>query len=298
MNPNDMPGPQHSAMSRLSLGARVSTLMTRIDPLLSVRLIYRHRDLVWQMLQRNLASRYRGSILGFVWSFAHPLMMLAVYTFVFGVVFKARWGVEHFADNRAAFPMIMFCGMAVYNIFAESVNTSAGLVVNNASLVKKVIFPLEILPLCNVLASLVFGIAWFALLLLGTVVFLGQFSWTMLLLPIVLLPLLLLSAGVSFLVASLGVYLRDIPQVVAIITQILFFMTPIFYPISLVPEKVRWVLHINPLTVIVEQARNVFLFGQTPDFWPTAAVYIVAGIVFQLGLLWFTKTKKGFADVL
>lgn len=272
--------------------------MQMIDPLLGVRLVIRHRDLIRQMLVRNIASRYRGSALGLVWSIAHPLLMLAVYTFVFGVVFKSRWGVDAFSDSRAAFPLIMFCGMAVYNIFAESVNNSAGLMVSNPGFVKKVIFPLEILPLCNVLTSLAFGLAWFVLLLVGTVLFLGQFSWTMLLLPVLLIPLLLISCGVSFLVASLGVYLRDIQQMVSIVTQVLFFMTPVFYPVSLVPEKLRWVLEANPLTAIVEQTRNVFLFGKLPDLLPTLTVYAVSIIVFQLGLLWFSKTKKGFADVL
>lgn len=273
-------------------------ILKLFSPMLGVRIVVRHRDLIWQMFQRNMASRYRGSALGFVWSFAHPLLMLAVYTFVFGVVFKARWGVEYFGDNRAAFPMIMFCGMSVFNVFAESVNSSAGLVINNPGFVKKVIFPLEILPLCNVLTSLTFGLAWFVLLFFGVFFFLGDISWTMLLLPFFLVPLLLLSAGVSFFVASLGVYLRDVQQLIAIVTQILFFMTPIFYPIEIVPQSMRWVLEINPLSTIVDQTRNIFLFGRLPDLMPTALVYLVSFFVFQCGLVWFIKTKKGFADVL
>lgn len=268
------------------------------DPLAGPRIIVCNRNLVWQMLQRNVASRYRGSALGFVWSFAHPLMMLVVYTFVFGIVFKSRWGVEQLGDSRAAFPLIMFCGMAVYNIFSESVNSSSALVVNNAGFVKKVIFPLEILPICNAFTSLVFGLAWFALLFVGAAVFLNSFSWTMLLLPVLLLPLLLLSIGVSFFVASLGVYLRDIQQLVGIVTQMLFFMTPIFYPAELVPEGIRWILRINPLSPLVEQTRKLFLFGEVPDLLPTLMAYVVSIILFQLGLTWFCKTKKGFADVL
>lgn len=268
------------------------------NPMLGVRIVLQHHNLIRQLLLRNVATRYKGSALGLVWSFAHPLMMLGVYTFVFGVVFKARWGVEHFGDSRAAFPLIMFCGMAVFNVFSESVNNSTSLIVGNAGLVKKVIFPLEILPLCGVLTSLVFGMAWFALLLAGTALFLQQISWTMVLLPVLLFPLLLLSAGVCYFVASLGVYLRDIQQVVGIVTQMLFFMTPIFYPASIVPEQVRWILEINPLSPLVEQTRNVFLFNALPDFWPTVTVWLISGIVFQLGLAWFMKTKKGFADVL
>lgn len=268
------------------------------NPLLGIRIFIRHRDLLMQILKRNIAVRYRGSALGLIWSFAHPLMMLAVYTFVFGVVFKSRWGGTNFGDSNAAFPMIMFCGMAVFNVFAESVNSSAGLIVGNTSYVKKVIFPLEILPIGNVLTSLVFSLAWFALLLVGTILLLHQISWTMLLLPITLIPLLLISCGVSLFIASLGVYLRDIQQLIGIITQMLFFMTPIFYPVSIVPESLRWILEINPLSPIVEETRKILLYGQLPDPWICLTSYILSFIVFQLGLAWFMKTKKGFADVL
>ena len=140
--------------------------------------------------------------------------------------------------------------------------------------------------------------AWFALLLTGTAIFLHQVLWTTLLLPLLLFPLLLLSSGVCFFIASLGVYLRDIQQVVGIITQVLFFMTPIFYPASIVPESVRWILELNPLSPIVEQTHNVLLFGVVPDFWPTVFMWVVSGIIFQLGLAWFMKTKKGFVVIM
>lgn len=262
------------------------------------RIALQNRSLIWRILQRNVASRYRGSVLGFVWSFIYPLMMLAVYTFVFGVIFKARWGEGTFATNNVAFPLLMFCGMAVFNIFSESVNSSATLVVGNPGFVKKVIFPLEVLPFCNVLTSLIFGLAWFVLLFVGTVIFLGTVSWTIILLPLTLIPVLLMALGLSFWVASLGVYLRDIPQLVGIVTQVLFFMTPIFYPLSIVPERFRWILELNPLSIVVEQTRNLFLFGRVPDLWPMLILYVVAIAIFQLGLVWFSNTKKGFADVL
>lgn len=274
------------------------SLLKLFNPCLGIRVLLKHHDLLIQMLKRNIAVRYRGSALGLVWSFAHPLMMLAVYTFVFGIVFKSRWGGAGFDDNNAAFPLIMFCGMAVFNVFAESVNSSAGLIVGNPSYVKKVIFPLEILPIGNVLTSLVFSLAWFALLLIGTLFFLHHISWTIFLLPLTLIPLLLISCGVSLFIASLGVYLRDIQQLVIIITQMLFFMTPIFYPISIVPEKLRWILEFNPLSPIVEETRNVLLYGHLPDPLVCLEIYVISFIIFQLGLAWFMKTKKGFADVL
>lgn len=273
-------------------------IITLLNPFIGIRIIYNNHDLLKQMLIRNITSRYHGSVLGFIWSFVHPLTMLTVYTFVFGIIFKARWGIESFKDNNAAFPLIMFCGMSVFNIFSESINSSTTIIVNNQSYVKKVVFPLELLPLCNVLTSFIFGIAWFSLLFAGTLIFLRQISWTMLLLPLPLLTLLLFSTGLSFLVASLGVYLRDIQQLVGIITQILFFMTPIFYPTTMVPESLRWIIYINPLSTIVEQIRQLFLYGQFPDIIISITLLIISLIIFQLGLAWFIKTKKGFADVL
>ena len=142
-----------------------------LDILAAPRLLWRHRGLFRQLLVRNISARYRGSVLGLAWSFAHPLMMLAVYTFVFGIIFKARWGVEALDENRAAFPLIMFCGLAVFNLFSESINSSGSLIVNHAGFVKKVIFPLELLPVCTVVTAFFFGAAWFCLLLLGAVFF-------------------------------------------------------------------------------------------------------------------------------
>lgn len=276
----------------------MATMLSLLNPAGGVLFIVRHRDLLRQILLRNIAARYRGSVLGFVWSFANPLMMLAVYTFVFGFIFKMRWDIGELENNAASFPLIIFCGLAVFNIFAETVMASTSVVVSNVSYVKKVVFPLELLPLCSVLTSLAFGLAWFALLLAGTVLFWGHTSWTMLFLPLVLLPLLLFSGGIAFLLASLGVYLRDMPHLVGIITHIIFFLTPIFYPLAAVPENLRWIVRLNPLAVIVEQTRQVFLYGLPPDFSDLLLVSIFSLLVFLLGILWFIKTKKGFADVL
>ena len=142
--------------------------LLQIFNLLTVpRLLWRHRSLLRQLLVRNISARYRGSVLGLFWSFAYPLMMLAVYTFVFGIIFKARWGVGALDENKAAFPLIMFCGLAVFNLFSESINSSGSLIVNNVSFVKKVIFPLELLPVCTVVTAFFFGAAWFCLFMIG-----------------------------------------------------------------------------------------------------------------------------------
>ncbi|MBQ4492243.1 MAG: ABC transporter permease [Deltaproteobacteria bacterium] len=267
------------------------------DPLLAVRIIIRYRSLLKQQIVRNLAARYRGSALGAVWSLVYPLMMLSVYTFVFSVVFKTRWGLNP-DGGSGSFAVIMFCGMAVYNIFSESINTCSSLIPANSNLVKKVIFPLELLPLASVVSTVVLGLVWFVLLLLGVLLIQHQLFWTMLLLPATLVPLTLFTLGISYFVASLGVYLRDLPYLVGVVTQILFFMTPIFYPLEIVPEKFRPLLQLNPLTALVEQTRNLFLFRQAPDWLFCIQALLISFVFFQMGLVWFLKTKKGFADVL
>ena len=256
-----------------------------------------NRSLLWQFVKRSVSARYRGSMLGIFWSFVQPMMMLCVYTFVFSVVLKSRWGMDG-EGGRASFAIIMFCGLALFNLFSEAVTLNSGIIVSNTNLVKKVIFPLEILPLSQTIASFAVGMVWFFLLFLGTVFIFGKLSFTMLLLPLILVPLFLFTLGVSFFTASLGVYVRDTSYAVGVVLQILFFMTPIFYPVSAIPERFRWPILMNPLTLLIEEARKVFLFGELPDWRFLAAAFAVSLLTLHLGFLWFHKTKKGFADVL
>ena len=276
----------------------LNTLRYVLDFRLLPTIAFANRSLLWQFVKRSVSARYRGSMLGLFWSFAQPLMMLCVYTFVFSVVFKARWGVETDGGGRGAFAIIMFCGLALFNIFSEAVNLNCGIVVANTNLVKKVIFPLEILPLSQTIASFAVGMVWFFLLFLGAVFVFGKLSFTMLLLPLILLPLFLFTLGVSYFTASLGVYVRDTPYVVGVALQVLFFMTPIFYPVSAIPERFRWPIMLNPLTLLIEEARKVFLYGELPDWRFLGAAFLISLLVLHLGFLWFHKTKKGFADVL
>lgn len=273
-------------------------LLRLFDLSAAPRLVWRHRGLFCQLLRRNIAARYRGSVLGIIWCFAHPLMMLTVYSFVFGIVFRARWGIETLDENRAAFPLIMFCGLTMFNVFAESCNAAGTLIVQHAGLVKKVVFPLELLPLITVCTAFVFGLAWFLLLSAGVFCFLDTPGRTMLLLPLTLLPLLLFCGGLTCLIAAFGVYLRDIPQLVALAVHVLFFMTPIFYPLSLVPEGLRVFLLCNPLTPLVEESRKLFLYGMQPDYRVCLGLLLISLLVFQIGFCCFAKMKKGFADVL
>ncbi|NLZ18009.1 MAG: ABC transporter permease [Desulfobulbaceae bacterium] len=259
--------------------------------------LWRNRYLIKKSIQREVLGRYRGSVLGVLWSFFHPLFMLAVYTFVFSVVFKARWPSAA-SDSKVEFAMVLFSGLMVYAVFAECINRAPGLILANPSYVKKVVYPLEILPWIS-LGSATFhlGIS-FLVWILAYMVFFGLPSASILLFPIVLIPLFLFTVGLSWWLASLGVYLRDVAQLVGILTTALMFLSPIFYAISSVPENFRFIMHLNPLTPIIEQARAV-LFGKGGlDMLLLLYCYAISIVVSCLGFAWFQKTRKGFADVL
>lgn len=248
------------------------------------------------MVRREVIGRYRGSFLGLLWSFINPVLMLGIYTFVFGFVFKTRWGQGD--TDKYEFAVMLFAGLIVFNLFSECISRAPGLILSNVNYVKKVIFPLEILPWV-VLGSALFhaGIS-LAVLLIFLAVIGHDFSWSMLWLPVVLAPFLLLTMGLSWLLASIGVFIRDVGQLVGMALTVLLFMSPIFYPLSALPEAIRHYLLLNPLTLVVEQVRNILLWAQQPD-WRSLAIYSVASLfIAWFGLLWFEKTRKGFADVL
>jgi lipopolysaccharide transport system permease protein len=269
-----------------------------LNPFSTLRGIWKGRDLLSQLVRRNIEGRYKGTMMGLIWMVVTPLVMLAVYTFVFGVVFKARWGVVGLGDSKAVFALVMFCGMAVFNIFSESVNGAVGIVSGNPNYVKKVVFPLELLPVSSVLSACFFGLVWIGILLLGIVLFLHKLYFAAVCLPLIFIPLVLSSCGIAWFVASLGVFVRDLTHVMGIILLVLYFMTPIFYSLEMVPEKARALLLLNPLTSIVESARQVLMYGQWPDWRVLGIVTLFSMAIFQLGYFWFMKTKRGFADVL
>lgn len=256
----------------------------------------RHRNLIIQMTRREVVGRYRGSVLGIAWSFFNPLIMLAVYTVVFSTVFKAKWGIG--SDSKTEFALVLFVGMIVHGVLAESMNNSPALMLRNVNYVKKVVFPLEILPWV-VLGSTLFH-ACISILVWGLFYLAVNYSlhWTFVFLPLVLIPLVLFSLGVSWALASLGVYIRDIGQMTGVLTTILLFMSPIFYPASRLPEPYQTMIYLNPLTFIIEQARDVLMWGNMPNWSGLVVAYIVSILVAWAGFAWFQKTRKGFADVL
>jgi lipopolysaccharide transport system permease protein len=259
--------------------------------------LWQHRDLIITMTKRDVAGRYRGSVLGLFWSFLNPVFMLLVYTFVFSVVFNARWGVSE-DETSTQFAVVLFAGLVVHSFFAEVLSKAPGLVLGSSNYVKKVVFPLEILP-AIALGSAIFHTAISLLVLqFAYIVFTGIPPWTIILSPIVFFPLAVLSLGVAWMLAALGVFLRDIGQFIGVIVTVLLFLSPIFFPIDRLPEEYQILILLNPLTFIIEQAREVLIWGRLPD-WVGLGVYTFFSTVFAwLGYAWFQKTRKGFADVL
>jgi lipopolysaccharide transport system permease protein len=259
--------------------------------------LYLNRDLLRQFTRREIEGRYRGSYLGIVWSMILPLMMLAIYTFVFSVIFKARWQTD-VETGQGEFALTLFAGLIAFNIFSECMNRAPSLITGNTNYVKRVVFPLEILPASALGAALFHSLISVAILVVATLLIMGTISATIVLLPLAMLPLIGLCLGLGWFLASLGVYVRDTAYAIGIVTQVLFFMSAIFYPISAVPEALQPIMYLNPLTTIVESFRRVLIWNQPLDWLPWLTVTLISGAMLLLGYTWFMKTKSGFADVI
>jgi homopolymeric O-antigen transport system permease protein len=261
------------------------------------RSLWRNRQLILQMTKRDIIGRYKGSILGLMWSFFNPLCLLGIYTFVFSVVFKARWGGD-FPDDKSKFALMLFVGMIVHGLFAEILNRAPGLILSNVSYVKKILFPLEILPISSMGAALFHTFISLIVLLTAFIFVNGFIQWTTIFLPLILVPLLILSLGFAWILSSIGVFLRDVAQPIGMVITILLFASPVFYPISALPDFARPWIMLNPLSFIIEQARAVLILGQLPN-WNGISLYSLASFsIAWAGYAWFQKTRKGFANVL
>jgi lipopolysaccharide transport system permease protein len=236
-------------------------------------------------------------MLGLTWSFLNPLLMLTVYTFVFSVVFKARWNLDEL-ESRTNFAIILFVGLIVHGLFAECLNRAPSLILANVNYVKRVVFPLEILP-CVVMGSALFH-ATISLIVLQTLQLVLNQTWplTSIFLPLVLFPLLLGTLGLTWIIASIGVYIRDVGQVVNLTTMMLLFLSPVFYPSTALPQTYRWLLYLNPLTFVIEEVRDILVFGNAPHWLGLAAYTVCSLLVAWIGFMWFQKTRRGFADVI
>nr|WP_234454651.1 ABC transporter permease [Pseudomonas sp. LAM2023] len=262
------------------------------------RSLWRNRQLIVQMTKREVVGRYKGSAIGLAWSFFNPVFMLTVYTFVFSEIFKIRWGGIGADDSKTQFAVVLFVGMIVLGLFSEVLNRAPSLILSNVNYVKKVVFPIEILPVIAIGAALFHSLISLGVLLAAFALFNGYLHWTAIFTPLVLLPLIILTTGLAWILASLGVFLRDVGQTIGIVTTVLMFLSPVFYPVTAVPESFRPFIMANPLTFIIEQAREVLIWGHLPDWMGLGGYTLAATVIAWAGYAWFQKTKKGFADVL
>lgn len=260
------------------------------------RALSRHRSLVWELSKREVLGRYRGASFGLAWSVISPFLMLCVYAFAFGTVLKSRW--PHDAGGDHSYAVILFVGLILHGFFAECLTRAPTLVVVNPNFVKRVVFPLDVLPwpmLFSALFHALMNIIVLALLMLALE---HRLHPTILLLPLIFIPLAVLTLGLAWILASLGVYFRDISQVMPVVATALLFLSSAIVPVSILPPPMQRLFHLNPLTFFIDQARTVALAGGMPNWWELALVTLAALLVAWLGHAWFMATQRGFADVL
>jgi lipopolysaccharide transport system permease protein len=265
-------------------------------PIEMIASLWRNRELIGASVKREVLGRYRGSFLGLLWSFLNPLFMLTVYTFVFSVIFKARWGSGD--ESKSQFALVLFSGLLVFNIFSECVTRAPTLVLNNPNYVKKVVFPLEILPFIALLSALYHAMVSLAVWLLAHLVLIGAPPATIFLLPLIIAPFALLIMGLSWMLASLGVFLRDISQFIAVLVTASMFLSPVFYPANSLPDRYQELLYLNPLTTVIEVTRKLMYLNELPEFSMILLYWAVGMTVAWSGFACFQKIRKGFADVI
>jgi lipopolysaccharide transport system permease protein len=258
---------------------------------------WKHKTLIWQLLRHSVYARYRGSVLGILWSLGTPLIMLGIYTFVFQYVFKLHWD-DAAGALPVSFAIVLFLGMTIHGLLGEIVTKSATLITGNRNFVKKIVFPLELLSCVALLDASCTFLIHFVLVLVCLAIQLESIPITALLFPFIVLPYLVLLLGISWLLAALGAYLRDIQQVTGILSTALLFFSPVFYPLKLLPEELRTLIFLNPLSYIVESARAVLVYGTTPGLNGFLIYTTIAIAVAAMGYLFFRKVRPGFADVL
>ena len=269
------------------------SLMNPLSPFLS---LFRNIRLVFDLTRRDVSGRYRGAIGGKLWAFLTPLLMLAIYSFVFGYIFKSRWTTEETGDVH--FSLVLFIGLIFANFLSECLNRGPMLVVSNPNYVKKVVFPLEVLPWIATGSALFHAAISVLVLLLAMLATGTPIAPTALLLPLLFLIFVPMVAGLMWFLAAMGVFFRDLQQFMAVVSTALVFLAPIFYPRTMLPEQARWLMSLNPLTFVVETGRDLILWNHLPDVWAMVAYALASLAVAWLGWITFQLTKRGFADVL
>lgn len=257
--------------------------------------IFRKRSMILSFAWRDIQQRYQGSFLGLLWSILNPMVMLGVYTFVFGMIFKAKWGG---VNDTYLFAIGLYASLLAFNIFAEVLSRSPGIILSNASYVTKIIFPIEVFPVVLILSALFNYVIGLAVWVVAYLVFFGLPHVTILLIPVVLLPLVLMLLGMAWIVSAIGVYVRDIAQLVGVFVSCAMFITPIFYPVSIIPEDYRGVMQVNPLALIIDNLSVVMIRGGQINWVDYSFQLAFSLLICAAGLSLFVKLKKGFGDVL
>lgn len=261
-----------------------------------MRFLLDNRKLIKQLIVREIEARYKNTMLGLLWLLLTPLLMLSIYAFVFSSILKAKW--PNSSDSEFEFAIILYCGLIVFTLFAEFLNRAPVLILENINYVKKVIFPVEILPFVALGTALFQAIISYVILLIFCFFYYASLHWTIFLFPLVLFPFLLLLSGLGLFLSALGVFIRDISQMISVLVTGLMFVSPLFFPLSALPEAMRPYVYLNPITFIIQQMREVIIWGNWPN-WTGLLIYLsISLIIVWLGYQFFSKTRKGFADVL
>ena len=258
--------------------------------------LYRKRELLWQFTIRNVNLRHKGSYLGIFWSVLNPLLMLGLYTFVFGIIFGGRF--KHVEGSTSLdFALGIFIGLTIFGLISETLFMAPHSILGNPNFIKKIVFPLEILPAASVLASVYHFFISLLLCLIGIVIWGPGLDWHCLWFPVIIFPLMLISLGLSWMISALGVFFRDLIPLTQFVSTVLFYMSGIFFSASMVPEGIWPLLRINPLIHAIGLGRDVLLWKQTPEFGPLLYIYLAGFAILFLGNRIFTRLKPGFADV-
>jgi lipopolysaccharide transport system permease protein len=257
--------------------------------------IWRHRNLVFELTKREFSGRYRGSFGGILWSFFHPLFLLSVYTISFGVIFKSRWG---FSGDTTEYALMLFAGLIIFNTFSEVLSKSPTLITSNPNLVKKVVFPVELLPVITVATALIHALIGIVVWLLGYSLLFGLPKVTAFLFPVIMVSFLPVLLGLGWLLSAVGVIIRDISEATGLVNHTLLFLTPIFYSIEAAPSQLQKLLKLNPLTFIIEQFRLIIFYGQMPDFKGLVIYFLLATVFGWFMLVLFGRLRPIFSDML
>lgn len=258
--------------------------------------IKRNRNLLFHLTRRDITSKFKGSYAGLIWSFLNPLFLLVVYTFVFSVIMKAKWGLKD--EGNLDFAIVLFAGLIVFNMYAEATNRAANIINDNKNYVKKVVFPLNILPIIIVNSSFFNGLISYLILFIALLLFKNTLNYQCALVLVLIVPIYLMTLGLTYFISAISVFVRDVGQVISIFNMAFMFLSPIFFPMERMPEKFQFIASMNPIAYIVTQVRDTLIFSKGFNWHGYCLATLTSFIIFFIGFWIFTSLKKDFADVI